>query len=435
MSSQVNNNVPTYWFTTNATDNNSRNRLVLINIGDGLSSDGSDGPFFGSNATNNNSQNDLLRVNISSDVLSSLLGFGSGNSYNSILGSNPMLGYNSGLGNQYGLGSSLGLGSGFGYNNIASNNIASGSYANPATFLGNSDQMLSQSLWKFPFGGGSAIPPTGPLMPQYPQFGGMPYGQPGIPQGIPRPYPGMNPLMLLGCLLQNIIGQCLPPQQNDCKDPNIKGSAGIFGDPQVGLFTPGIGDIPDALKGFETNLKDGQTLNILKDTDKGGINVDVVGTKVNNNGKFGVGKTITKIGNDTVEFRASGELVVNGVVKGNINNDGLIADIQLSNGAVVKTSQEIDGADGKKAERFVIQNGEYKITAAVRKPTGANAYLDLNFEETTNHSAENATGTKFTVPGLKNPVTGKPLEISLPQLLSLRKDSPLLQWLGYGSNA
>jgi hypothetical protein len=194
----------------------------------------------------------------------------------------------------------------------------------------------------------------------------------------------------------------VPPEYPQDKT-QVLGSAGLFGDPKFGVFTPGLSNIPNQLKGFESGLKNGQTVTLLQDKDAGGLNVKATGIQVdpNNSNSTGVGKAEFKSGSDTVTIKGNGDLLINGTKKGNINNNGLIAPIKLDNGMTVSTAQEIDGPNGETAERFVISNGEYKITAAVRKPhADANGYLDMNFEERTANAADNATGYQASVAGL-----------------------------------
>ncbi|MBY0402445.1 MAG: hypothetical protein K2X66_00975 [Cyanobacteria bacterium] len=164
---------------------------------------------------------------------------------------------------------------------------------------------------------------------------------------------------------------------------------------------------------------------ILKDPD-GALDVQVSQVQINPQGNTGVGRLDISSGPDKILVDNLGNITANGSKVGNINDPGLIAPITLPSGAVIGTRQEIDGANGVTAERFFFQNGEYKITAANRKPTGANSYLDLNFEELTANAADNATGRKETVTGVTDPATGKPLQLGIPDLLRLEPGDPLL---------
>ena len=191
---------------------------------------------------------------------------------------------------------------------------------------------------------------------------------------------------------------CPPPTT-----PKVLGSAGLFGDPKMGLFTPNIGNVPTALKSFESNLKPGQTVTLLNDPSLGGLKVSGSVVQVNpaNSQSTAIGSAAFTSGNDTVTISGDGSLKVNNNVVANLNDAGNLAPIQLANGMTVSTSQQIDGANGQMAKRFVISNGEYKITAAARKPDGVTTpYLDMNFEELTPDAADNATGYQTSVPGM-----------------------------------
>lgn len=215
-----------------------------------------------------------------------------------------------------------------------------------------------------------------------------------------------------------------PPPPPPCPPVKVNGSAGIYGDPKMGLFTPGLGNIPDALKNIDFNQAAGAPpATILQDPD-GNLNVQVTSVQVNPEGNTGVGQLAIKSGSDSVNFDNSGNITVNGKVVGNINDAGFVGPITLPSGAVIGTSTQIDGPNGKTAERFFFKNGEYQITAALRSPAGANSYLDLNFEELTSTAADNATGTKYTVPGVTDPVTGQPLKLSMADLLRLEPEIP-----------
>jgi hypothetical protein len=239
--------------------------------------------------------------------------------------------------------------------------------------------------------------------PQLPHHSGSSSCKPPVQQCPPAP-PKCPPPQTPQCPEPPV--QQYPPAPPECppqEQNKVLGSAGLFGDPQFGLFTPGIQNVPNALKGFESNIKNGQTVNLLNDPDKGGFSISATGTQVDprNAASTGIGEATFKSGNDTVQIKGNGDLYINGVKKGNINDAGLISPIQLANGMTVSTAQEIDNAQGGTAERFVISNGEYKVTAAARKPhPDSAAYLDMNFQELTANAADNATGYRTTVPGL-----------------------------------
>ncbi len=253
-------------------------------------------------------------------------------------------------------------------------------------------QMLSQL-------GGGYQPPQPPPPPVYPPVEPPVYPPPPVepPPVEPPVYPPppVEP--------PPVEPPVYPPPP---EKPKALGSAGLFGDPQFQVFTPNL-TLPDALKSpFASGIGNGQTVTLINDPDKGGLKVDVTGIQVDprNAKSTGVGEAVIKAGTDTVVFKNNGDLVINGVKKGNIKDGGFIAPITLANGSVVSTSNEIDGAGGVRAERFVISNGEYKITAALRSPhPDSKNFLDMNFEELVNNAADNASGYQTSVPGL----TGK----------------------------
>lgn len=185
------------------------------------------------------------------------------------------------------------------------------------------------------------------------------------------------------------------------EEPKLKGSAGLYGDPKFGLFTPNV-NVPDVLREFESGIAPGQTVTLLDDSDNGGLEIQATAVQVdpNNAASSGIGSATFKSGSDVIVISGNGDLTVNGELKGNINDAGDIAAIQLASGLTVSTSQQVDGANGETAERFVITNGEYKITAAARNPhPEANPYLDMNFEELTDTAADNAIGYQASIAG------------------------------------
>jgi hypothetical protein len=215
---------------------------------------------------------------------------------------------------------------------------------------------------------------------------------------------------------------CPPPPPVCQPEQKLLGSAGLFGDPQFGVFTPGLNNVPDGLKGFDSGIQKGQTVTLLKDTDLGGLEVSGTGVQVNPNNanSIGIGSATFKSGTDVVILQGDGRLLVNGQNKGNINNAGTIAPITLANGLTVSTGQAIDDANGNTKERFIISNGEYKITAAARKPhADAKGYLDMNFEELAGNAADNATGFQASVPGLTQ-------KFGIGDLLKLEPNSTVL---------
>ena len=195
-----------------------------------------------------------------------------------------------------------------------------------------------------------------------------------------------------------------PPVQPPVCPPEdkVRGSAGMFGDPMFGLFTPNLGNVPAALKAFDSGLQNGQVVDLLSDSD-GAFNVKAEGIQVNSEvvNSTGIGKLTFSAGSNAVQLRNDGSVLVNGQVRGNIKDNGLISPIALGNGLTLSTSMEVDDAAGNRSERFVITNGEYKFTAALRSPhENSQNYFDLNAEELTANAADNATGFQANVPGL-----------------------------------
>lgn len=190
--------------------------------------------------------------------------------------------------------------------------------------------------------------------------------------------------------------QPTPPPPPVCPPPQTKvnGSAGLFGDPMFALFTPNVQASSELRSGVDTGLKHNQTVNVLTDKDGKGLAVNVTGTQVNpfKDGTVGVGTFEVKTNaGKTVKVTNNGDVTLDGKLVGNVNTspNGMI---DIDGETKVGFSQEIDNTAGDKAKRVVVSNNEYKVTAALRKPTGANAYFDMNFEELTNNASDNATG-------------------------------------------
>ncbi len=237
------------------------------------------------------------------------------------------------------------------------------------------------------------------------------------PIPTPDPYPTPDPVP---------TPDPIPTPDHDCR---VTGAAGLFGDPFFGLFTPELGEIPSELQAFDINIQPEDGLvSVLNDSDNGGFDVSVQTYAINPEGSVGVQQAAITVGTDSISFQNNGDLIINGQVRGNINDAGSIAEIQLAGGSVM-TREEIDGPNGVTAERFVVRTDEYKVTAAVRSPEGAGSYLDMNFEEQTTSAANNATGHKSQVSTLNNPATGTPLEMGLAELLSLEANSTILEFL------
>jgi hypothetical protein len=177
-------------------------------------------------------------------------------------------------------------------------------------------------------------------------------------------------------------------------------------------FTQRVGDAPTS---------------ILSDPDNGGFDVSVRSVQINPEGNTGVGNMTIRSGPDTVVFDNTGTITVNGQRAGNIKDPGFVGPITLPGGGVVSTSTQIDGPNGQTAERFTIRTGEYTVTAALREPSGATPYLDINFEEMTATAANNATGRDEVVSGVTE--NGQPVRLGIDDLLRIEPDTPLLRRL------
>ena len=209
----------------------------------------------------------------------------------------------------------------------------------------------------------------------------------------------------------------------------VLGSAGLFGDPGISLYTPVLGVIPKELVNIPfTQAEEDPAISILKDPD-GQLEVSVRSVEVNPQGNTGIGILKIKAGTDEIGFENSGVLTLNGKKLGNIKETGFILSQPLKNGGIVATSVQIDNEAGEKAERFTFENCEYRITAALRTPEGASAYLDINFEELTGDAADNATGHQETLTGLTHPKTEEPLKMGIADLLRLEPKDPILKAL------
>lgn len=271
---------------------------------------------------------------------------------------------------------------------------ASAFQANPQALMSTLMNLLSTLFSQFGLSGASGNPSN--------QNGPYGYNNPPAP---PPAYP-QPPI-------------CPPPPPPVSEKEKVNGSAGLFGDPQFGLFTPGVENAPNALKAFDSGIGNGQTVTLLKDSNLGGLEVTGTGTQVDpgRTNSTGIGTATFKSGSDTVRIQGDGSLVVNGQNRGKIGDNGFIAPITLANGLTVSTENAIDGANGETAERFVIRNGEYKITAAARHPHPDSAgYLDMNFEELTANAADNATGFQTNVAGMAR-------KFGIADLLRLEPDS------------
>jgi hypothetical protein len=192
----------------------------------------------------------------------------------------------------------------------------------------------------------------------------------------------------------------------------------------MALFTPDVSASQVLRNGFDSGIGNGQTVTILDDPDFGGFRVTATGVQVDpvDPNTTGVGQFAVRAGDQTIRVTNNGQITLvnadgSSSTIGNVNSSGLIAPVTLANGATVGTSMQIDGPNGQQAERIVITNGEYKVTAALRSPHPDSAsYFDMNFEELTNDAADNATGHRVAVPG-----TGQ--SFGIPDLLRIEPTS------------
>ncbi len=196
----------------------------------------------------------------------------------------------------------------------------------------------------------------------------------------------------------NNNGICDDMEDNTFK---VRGSAGLFGDPKLGLFTPDsqIQGVPPILREFDSGLAAGQTVTVLDDPDNDhfAVSVNTVQVDPNNVDSVGVGSANINFG-PTVQGFGDNEIIVNndGSVHvrfgdaidpsfGNIN-DG-IAKQTISHGVTIETAVR----DGE--TKLIVNNGEYEVALAMRSPhPDSSNYFDINFEELTADAADNATG-------------------------------------------
>ncbi len=183
--------------------------------------------------------------------------------------------------------------------------------------------------------------------------------------------------------------------------PKVRGSAGLFGDPKLGLFTPDsqIQGVPPILREFDSGLAAGQTVTVLDDPDNDhfAVSVNTVQVDPANADSVGVGSANINFGPVAQGF-GDNEIIVNndGTVHvrfgdaidpsfGNIN-DG-IAKQTISHGVTIETAVR----DGE--TKLIVNNGEYEVALAMRSPhPDSSNYFDINFEELTADAADNATG-------------------------------------------
>lgn len=280
--------------------------------------------------------------------------------------------------------------------------------------------------------------PTGPMGPMGPVGPQGPKGPRGY-DGLPGPMGPKGPMGPMG-------PHGPKGDKGDKGEPGhinqVLGSAGLFGDPWAGAFHLNqlVTDLDahpafDTLKRFGVSLPAGETRTVLFDPDGPLFKVNATGVQIDpkDSAKTAVGLLAMEVGNEKVEFRANGDLAVNGTVIGNLNGNGLIAPVTLPNGATVGTAMKIDDAQGNLKERFVLNtpNG-YELTAAVRTVNGI-SYLDSNFAETQATAADNATNSiTGQLSGVTN-INGKPFNLGIADLLALESRSALIDLLRYTS--
>lgn len=133
----------------------------------------------------------------------------------------------------------------------------------------------------------------------------------------------------------------------------------------------------------------GQNFNVLTDPD-GNFSMNVDLHTINPQGKKGIEQASFTAGGHNIQFANDGSLMVDGVNKGNISSG--VNTLDLGSGVTVGTAQMDDGG-GKTATRLVLNTPDYQVTAALRKPTGAGSYYDVNIAENNDSAADNATGS------------------------------------------
>ena len=167
--------------------------------------------------------------------------------------------------------------------------------------------------------------------------------------------------------------------------PKVMGSLNISGDPTINVTSPGV-----LVNPIKFNEPVGTPLNLLSDPDNN-FSTTVTLHQVNNAGNVGIQDVAFSVNNHQVQFANNGNLLVDGVVQGNINDASFINPIDLGNGSSIKTAMADDGG-GHQVERFILDTPEYEVTAAQRQPTNTLPYYDINIAERTVSAADNATG-------------------------------------------
>lgn len=190
----------------------------------------------------------------------------------------------------------------------------------------------------------------------------------------------------------------------------VSGSAGFFGDPEMGLFTPahllGIGVVPQSLKALHVGHHHRAHLDktpLLVDPD--GLTIYGKSTHVSP-GRFALGAVelvMRNVGHLT--FYNSGTVTLNGAPIGT-----------LAGGIRPSFSNVNVGPHG-----FYVEYAGYQIAGSLRHPGGANPYYDLKVAELESfpHAADNAD-SPFKVQAPNGQFLG------LADLLKIEPGSPLL---------
>jgi hypothetical protein len=186
-----------------------------------------------------------------------------------------------------------------------------------------------------------------------------------------------------------------PPTPTPCPPPTTPpplppsavkqdGSLNISGDPTLTTTTPNV-----ASTSMSFTPPVGQNFNVLTDPDNNfSMNVNL--HTINPQGKTGIEQASFTAGGHAIQFANDGSLMVDGVNRGTLANG--VSSIDLGNGITARTAQMDDGG-GKTATRFVLDTPDYQVTAALRQPTGAGSYYDVNIAENKADAADNATGS------------------------------------------
>lgn len=203
----------------------------------------------------------------------------------------------------------------------------------------------------------------------------------------------------------------------------LNGSAGIFGDPHIGLFTPQILNNMEVetrtqWKNIATFLEMDREYLLLRDPDSE-LEVYARTTGVNPmdpSSSVGIGTVVIKTHLTQIVFDGgNGSIVINGTEAGNTVKKG--TQIFKVPSAIFECHNEIL----KGYDYCLFWDNEYRIKIFPRSPhPDAKNYFDLSFEENYSNAAANADGDTLTVP-----IGSIPYSLSLADLLDMEMDSPL----------